>query len=155
MSSKKFAARVFKWLHQVNEDAELPKSTGKIAIYLSGRFNEKEDGEAWPGFGTIADKCHLSKSVVVVGLRKMEERGHIRVEPGRPGRGHSTRYWMVEKGRQTDLFEQREKVGIKGRKSTVKGRPTDLTLSKTHRGLFQSPLYEREREQFACARFRP
>jgi hypothetical protein len=43
MSSKKFAARVFKWLHQVNEDAELPKSTGKIAIYLSGRFNEKED----------------------------------------------------------------------------------------------------------------
>jgi hypothetical protein len=149
MSSKAFTAQIFRWLHQVNGDPELPASAASIAIYLSGRFNEEDDGEAWPGFDKIAEQCHLSKSVVVVGLRKMVERGHLRSEPGRAGRGHSTRYWMVEKGRIPDLFEQPKRSEKKVRNLSEKVRNPDMTLSKTQETAKAVSL---ERESRALAR---
>jgi hypothetical protein len=133
--STKFTAQIFRWLAQVNSDRELLPSCAKIALALAPHFNEKRDGMTWPGFQTIADAAALSKSVVVAGLRKMEARGHVKTEPGKAGRGHSTRYWLVEKGRDADLFaaEKRpenapEKRSVQRAKRSA-GRPDS---SKNH-----------------------
>jgi hypothetical protein len=131
-----FTAKIFRWLAQVNADRELPPSAAKIAIALAAYFNhQREGGMAWPGFETLARDAGLSKSVVVSVLRLMAERGHLKIEAGRPGRGHSSRYWMIEKGRQADLFEPEKRSAApseKGRLAAQKrsaGRPDS---SKNH-----------------------
>lgn len=98
----------------------------------------------------------LSKSVVIDGVRKIAAQGHLKIEAGRAGRGHSTHYWMIEKGRCADLSDQKKgrmDGPTKGRPSARKGRPADLTLSKTHRipGGSIEPPREEERESDVLA----
>jgi hypothetical protein len=120
--SKKFTAKIFGWLHQVNADTKLPASAAKVAIRLSPDFNEQRGGMAWSAFKTMADDIGLSERAVIRDIRALEARGHLRVKWGKQGRGHSSQYWMLE--RQPDLFDdekpapapvfQQNKTGISG-----------------------------------------
>jgi hypothetical protein len=103
--SKQFTSKIFRWLHQVNADSELPLSAAKIAVRLSGDFNEAQGGMAWPSCKTIADTIGMCEGAVYNAVRALHARGHLRVKWGKQGRGHSNQYWMLEKGQQADLFK--------------------------------------------------
>ena len=106
MSSTKFTRQVFKWLAQVNADPELPANATKVAVRLAPDFNEEHGGMAWPGLQTVADDIGLKSKVTIHNLiRRLQERGHLRIEWGRQGKGHSNHYWMILKGQQGDLFD--------------------------------------------------
>jgi Helix-turn-helix domain len=151
--SKTFTAQVFRWLYQVNGDHGLPASAAKVAIYLAPHFNEAEGGMAWPSCKTISDAIGKSEATVINVIRWLGDRGHLRIEWGKQGRGHSNRYWMIEKDQQADLFEdtkpQPAKVfkaektlvftaakpqptKIKPQLSELKPWPAKETLTKTH-----------------------
>jgi len=154
MSTKQFTAKVFRWLHQVNADAKLPASAAKVAIRLSPDFNEEKGGMAWSACKTMADDIGKSESTVISAVRALHARGHLQVEWGQQGRGHSNRYWMIEKGQQADLFDDQKpqpakvletektlafeagKPQLSKRKPQLSKRkplPAKETLSKTHR----------------------
>ena len=104
MSSTKFTAMQFTWLHQINEDVELPASAVKVALQLTRHFNEKDGGRAFPGYESLAEGCEpytkdigISERAVIRSIRLMHERGHLRVEWGKPGRGYPNQYWMIIK----------------------------------------------------------
>jgi hypothetical protein len=158
--SKTFTAKVFRWLHQVNADPELPASAAKVAIRLSPDFNEGWGGKAWSAFKTMGDDISLSERHVIRAIRALEARGHLRVQWGKQGRGHSSQYWMLE--REPDLFDdekpapapvfEQNKTGISGTVKPASGvrkpasgvvkpapapetlsRPTDQPSRGTHR----------------------
>ena len=115
MSSKEFTKKIFAWLAQVKGDhASLSPSAALVALQMIEHFNEKEGGAAWAGCRKIADAIGVSKATVITVIHQLEGRGHLRVEWGEQGRGHSNHYWMLIKGQLTDLFDD------------GKGRPTDL-----------------------------
>jgi hypothetical protein len=106
VSSTKFTRQVFKWLAQVNADPELPANAIKVAVRLAPDFNEEHGGMAWPGLQTVADDIGLKSKVTIHNMiRRLQERGHLRIEWGRQGKGHSNHYWMILKGQQGDLFD--------------------------------------------------
>src|SRR5215471_18991619 len=152
--SKQFTAKIFRWLHQVNADLGLPLSAAKVAIRLSGDFNEAQGGMAWPSCKTIADTIGKCEATVINVVRALQARGHLRVEWGKQGRGHSNQYWMIENAQQADLFDdgkpqlaevfEPEKTSISepGKPQSTNGKPqstrrkpqpVEETLSKTHR----------------------
>jgi hypothetical protein len=88
---------VFAWLRQIKADHELPASAALLALELIDRFNRKQDGAGWAGCGTLGAEIGVSQSRVVRLMHLLEECGHISVEWGMQGRGHSNRYWMVLK----------------------------------------------------------
>jgi hypothetical protein len=131
MSSKEFTAQQFRWLHQINGDAELLKADLSVALQLTRRFDEDDqDGRAYPGYKDICKGTGLSRYVVIHSIRRLEAQGYLRVVWGSVGRGHPNQYWMAEKGRTVRPFEAKEKVEpfdlLRGNKrssrSTVKGR---------------------------------
>ena len=146
MSTKAFTAQVFRWLYQVNEDHRLPASAAKVAIYLAPKFNEDEGGAAWPSCKTIADAIGRSEGTVINAVHALGDRGHLRVEWGKQGRGHSNRYWMIGKDQQADLFDaikpqpakvfepagKPQSTKIKPQLLKRKPQPAEETLSKTH-----------------------
>jgi hypothetical protein len=65
MSTTKFTANVFRWLHQVNRDASLCATDASVALELSTYFNEKiAKGRAWPGYRTIGDAIGVHETTV-------------------------------------------------------------------------------------------
>jgi hypothetical protein len=122
--SKEFSGTRFAWLDQVLADSKLPSSSFKVAFYLSQQFNESRDGMAWPGLKTMANAVGLSKGGTFKAVQCLHARGHLEVEWGSPGRGHSNRYWWIIKGHSSDLS-----ADIKGHFSSVKGQPADLNPS--------------------------
>jgi hypothetical protein len=105
MSTKTFIAQIFKWLAQVNADHELPPNAVKVAVRLAPDFNEEHGGMAWSGLQTMANDIGLAKGTVTNMVRRLQANGHLRVEFGQQGKGHSNHYWMVLQGQQGDLFE--------------------------------------------------
>jgi hypothetical protein len=135
-----FTRLLFEWLNQVEGDAELPASAFKIAWRLAQHF-DKDMLEGYPGSEHIAGKTKLGKATVLDMVRRLEARGHIAIDSGRPGRGHPHHYRMTVKGRPTDLFASDEKGQqadlFNGQKRSVydsekvglheiKGRPADM-----------------------------
>jgi hypothetical protein len=66
MSSKEFTAKVFKWLYQINCDADLLPVDVKVAVQLTWHFREADEGRArisglplycrrYQGFGAHGD----------------------------------------------------------------------------------------------------
>jgi hypothetical protein len=141
--SKRFTAQIFRWLNQVNADGELPATALKVCVELTGCFREAKKGMAWPGLQSIADTIGKSKATVLTAIRILEQRGHLKVQYGRPGAGHSNRYWLIEKGQPANLSARPKKV-------RKKGQPANLNLLKeTPRGGLKTPSLgdgERERE---------
>jgi hypothetical protein len=133
MSSKAFTAQIFRWLHQVNADGELPASAVKVAVYLCSMFNEdKEDGTAWPSCKTIADAICKSEATVIDCVRQLEERGHLRVVWGKQGRGCSNRYWMIIKPQEAKVSgtEKPQKAKVSKRR-----KPQEAKVSEAEKTL--------------------
>jgi hypothetical protein len=131
--SKRFTALIFRWLNQVNADPELPATALKVCVELAGCFRESKKGMAWPGLQTIADTITKSKATVLNAIRLLEQRGHLKVQYGRPGAGHSNHYWMVEKGQPANLSARPKKV-------RKKGQPANLSPLRTSSGgVLQTP----------------
>jgi hypothetical protein len=97
MSSKEFSAQIFAWLNHVKADHEMPCSAFLVAFELCQHFNEDKDGEAWPGCNTIAKAIGKSEATVIAMVRLLSQRGHHRVDWGKPGRGYSNHYRMILK----------------------------------------------------------
>jgi hypothetical protein len=128
-ASKNFTRNVFAWLRQVKNDHRLPPSAALLALQLIEHFNQRLGGTAWASCEHLAAAIGMSKATAVSLLHKLEDRGHLNVEWGKQGRGHSNRYWMVLKGQQTDLFETK-KGQTKGQSAVRKGQTTDLNHRK-------------------------
>lgn len=127
MSSKEFTAKQFKWLHQINGDAELLATDLKVALQLTQHFNEDDqDGRAFPSYLCICTGTGLSRYTVIQSVHRLEDQGHLLVVWGSAGRGHPNQYWMTEKGRAARPFRGGEKVESNHRKRssrcTRKGR---------------------------------
>jgi len=119
--STEFTAKTFRWLHQLNADADLLPVDMKVAVQLTRHFREKDqDGRAYPGCKTIGDAIGLSERTVDRSVRRMHARGHLRVVWGTPGRGHPNQYWMVEK------IDEAEKTRTVMRVSTSKKKPAQV-----------------------------
>ena len=87
---------LFAWWKQVNRDPDLEKSDFKIAFVIGDHIN-RDKGEAWPALETIAEECAVTKATVIAAVRRLTDAGYLAVDPGRAGRGHSSRYRRVLK----------------------------------------------------------
>jgi hypothetical protein len=85
---------LFDWLNRVLSDVELSPNAFKVAFKIGQHFNSRQGGAAWPSSLTIATGIGIDQATVIRAVRQLRERGHLIVEPGRPGRGHSNRYRM-------------------------------------------------------------
>jgi hypothetical protein len=106
----------------------LPTSRSGLAIALASFFDESEGGAAYPSLKTLADKAAMSKPNTVRLLRLFEAAGHLRIESGRQGAGHCSRYWMADPEKrsiQSDLFSPEK-------------RSAQVDLSKTEKRSIQS-----------------
>jgi hypothetical protein len=118
-NSAAFTHQIFLWLAQVNTDRKLPLCAIKVAICLASLFNEENGGAAWLGTEKIGIAIGRSKTTVIEGLGHLEARGHLRIQPGKQGRGNSGHYWMIPKGNPSLPFKDEEKVGFR----VPKGNP--------------------------------
>ena len=100
-SAREFTGDIFRWLDQVAFDPDLPPSAFKIAYVIAEHVN-RQSGEAWPSSRTIAKACALSQPTVIELVPKLVANGHLALEPGRAGRGHSHRYRLIPKDRPVD-----------------------------------------------------
>ena len=150
--TKEFSTHRFAWLDQVAADPSLPASAFKLCFYLSQCFNESRDGMAWAGLHWLADAAHLDKSHVRRTIKRLQANGHLEVEPGSRGSGHSNRYWWVIKGDSSPLSEAAHEE-IKGDSSPRKGDSRPLIPSRTlvkgfresaHQGARAQPAPEEE-----------
>jgi hypothetical protein len=126
---------VFAWLRQIKGDHDLPASAALLALELIDRFNRKQDGIGWAGCDTLGKAIGMSQSRIVRLMHLLEDRGHIRVEWGTQGRGHSSRYWMIlkpapaqvsddEKHAAAHVSERRRKTCIWERKTCARAQKT-------------------------------
>jgi hypothetical protein len=124
----------FEWLDQVAADPELPASAFKVAYAIatslwrnkgtvtlvSPQAGAADDvREAWIGTRKIADKIAMSRFTVMTMADRLKERGHLEVDPGKRGRGHSSHYRLVRKGAPANLLENK--------KAKLKGAHTSLS----------------------------
>src|SRR5437899_9544252 len=100
-SAREFTGDIFRWLDQVAIDPDLPPSAFKIAYVIAEHVN-RQSGVAWPSSRTIAKACALSQPTVIELVPKLVTNGHLALEPGRAGRGHSHRYRLILKDQPAD-----------------------------------------------------
>jgi|SRR6266851_2771097 DNA-binding MarR family transcriptional regulator len=93
---------VFKWLNQVKHDRDL---TGLAVAFEISQHVNHNTGEGYPSSTRIAKNLGLAHSTVLAAVDRLEARGHLSVERGRQGRGHSHRYRMIIKPRAADILE--------------------------------------------------
>jgi hypothetical protein len=87
--------KLFIWLDQVKGDPELSPVAFLVAYEIGQHFNSRHGGAAWPSSLTIASDIRMSQRSVLRAAKLLEQRGHLKIDPGKPGRGHSNRYFMV------------------------------------------------------------
>jgi hypothetical protein len=97
-----FTRDLFSWLDQVIRDPSLPAAAFKVAYAIALHIN-RGTGEAWPSTITIAKMIAMSKGSVVAMNRHLE--GHLEIENGCQGRGHSHRYRLTMKGQPADQLK--------------------------------------------------
>lgn len=149
MSSKKFTRATFTWLHQINGDAALSGNDVKVALRLTWHFNEDDDGgRAFPAYKTIAEEIGLSEHSVIRSVRRLHERGHLRVEWGQQGRGHPNQYWKIVKPASVQVSKAAKPASVKPASVQIKPAPAQETLLTNHRASKEAPM---ERETRTCA----
>jgi len=121
-----------------------------------GCFNEDHGGVAWPSAKTISDRIGPSERTVIRVLRNLEERGHLRIEWGKQGRGHSSRYWMILKPAPARVFKPakpaRTAAGKPASGVNKTGTAAPENYSKTHSSEApMEPRMERENRVLAHA----
>ena len=97
MTKTQWARHVFLWLYQVNADGELQPVCIKCAVQLTRFLSRTQGGLAYPGYRKIGDPIGISIRAVGRAMERLDDRGHLRVEWGKPGRGTPNRYWIVVK----------------------------------------------------------
>jgi hypothetical protein len=136
-----FTRDLFAWLHQVNADPGLPAAATKIALAISYHIN-RGNGEAWPSTITLAERASVNKSTASRMVRLLETSGHLSVENGCQGRGHSHRYRTIIKGAQEQISEE-EKVRLrngKGAYAQRKGAPAQRKGAPTQKNYLTNQL---------------
>jgi hypothetical protein len=132
--STKFTRSVFVWLDQVVGDEDLPSSAFKVAYVIAQCINE-ETGEGFPGTGTIAARIGMSQPTVIAMVRQLQVSGHLGVDPGRAGRGHSNRYRMIVKPQRAEVLRAPEKpqpAEGKHQPAELKPQPADMNYFNNH-----------------------
>jgi hypothetical protein len=149
------------WLDQVAADPELPASAFKVAFAIATSLWRNKGTvtlvsestgptddvrEAWIGTRDIADKIAMSRFTVMTMVGRLEERGHLEVDLGKPGRGHANHNRLVRKGAHTSLLEDVQEKrsqkpkgapanlldGEKVRQQTPRGAPPRISESYRH-----------------------
>jgi hypothetical protein len=127
----------FSWLDQVAADPDLPASAFKLAYAIATKLkrnsgsktlvsadtDRSEVREAWIGCQDLADKIAMSRPTVVEMGRRLERRGHLEIQPGRRGSGHSHHYRLVEKCQCPDILKCQSADICE----TEKCQPTDIS----------------------------
>ena len=132
----------FLWLDQVLIDPELPASAFKIAYRIGDGFNDvQHDGRAWESSKKIGIAIGMSEPTVIAMVRRLHARGHLRIDPGQQGRGHSNSYWLILKPQPADVSDE-----IKPQPAERKPQPADMNQD-TNEG---SPYGAAERESVAA-----
>ncbi|MCK1382486.1 helix-turn-helix domain-containing protein, partial [Bradyrhizobium sp. 24] len=160
--------KLFVWLDQVRGDPELSPSAFKVAYEIGQHFNSRHGGAAWPSSLTLATNIGVGKATVIRVVQQLRERGHLKIDPGKAGRGHSNQYFMVvrkgaaahhkpaEKTSASAGFQDANKRStsepfaepIKGPFSTLKGPPVDLNYLEPPMGPPSAvPIGEGERSR--------
>jgi len=134
----------FDWLDQVGADPKLPASAFKVAYAIATKLwrtkgtvtlvtpeNTASDKvrEAWIGTRDIADKIAMSRFTVMTMAGRLEAQGHLEVDPGKQGRGHSNHYRLVQKGAPANLLDSVKGAHtslLAGAQAEIKGAPTNL-----------------------------
>ncbi len=112
----------FLWLNQVLIDPELPASAFKVAYRISDGFNDiQRDGEAFESGKKIGIAIGMSEGTVIAMVRRLHDRGHLRVEWGQQGRGHPNKYWLVLKPQSAEVSDDE----IKPQAATRKPQPAE------------------------------
>jgi hypothetical protein len=158
-----YTADRFRWNDQVVADRELPPSAFKVAYVIATSLWRNKGTvtlvtpettasdqirEAWIGTREIADKIGMSRFTVMTMVRRLVEQGHLEVDPGRRGRGHSNHYRLVKKGVHTSLLRDakaKSKAKSKGTPANPSGG--EKVSARTSRGAptHQNPLYPSEK----------
>jgi hypothetical protein len=102
-NSKAFDTRRFAWVHRLMESSRPPASVKLVAYQISRGFNEAEGGASWLGCRALSKAAGLKKTVVLRAIKWLQEHGDLRVQVGH--QGNSSRYWLIEKDREPDLFD--------------------------------------------------
>ena len=94
---------LFVWLNQIKSDSETPAGAFKVAFEI-GQYLNRQSGEAWPSTERIAKGIAMSQATVIAMVRRLEARGHLAIESGSQGRGHSHHYRMILKPQATEVI---------------------------------------------------
>jgi len=129
--AKAFTKRTFAWLRQIKADHKLPPSGALFALQLIEHFNRKQGGVGWASCKFIATAIGMSEATAINLFHLFERRGHLKVEWGKPGRGHSNRYWMIIKPEHAEVSATR-KPQKKPQPAARKPQPVEENLSKNH-----------------------
>ena len=120
-----------RWLDQVAADPELPASAFKVAYaiatqlkrnsgtvtVMSAATDETADvRELWLGVREIAARIAMSFGTVAAMVRRLEQRGHLQMDRGRPGRGHSHHYRLIEKDQPAEQLKDQSAEQYRKRK---------------------------------------
>jgi hypothetical protein len=130
----------FWWLdHQVLPDPELPASAKLVAYRIGDGFNDRDsDGRAWESCKEIANAIAMSEATVIMMVRRLDARGHLRVEWGQQGRGRPNNYWLILKPQPAKVFDEIKPQPtqvldgkIKPQSATRKPQPTKIKPQPT------------------------
>jgi hypothetical protein len=155
---KQFTRTKFAWLEQVAHDPELPASAFKVAWAISQHLNH-HTSEAFPGTQCIAGRIAMSQGTVIDMVRRLSDAGHLAVDPGRRGRGHSNHYRMILKPQPADISynakaqpadisagdKKAQPATRKAQPAELKAQPADMnTFTDTGAGLQPAPQVDRQ-----------
>ena len=129
--AKEWTRKVFNWLRQIRDDTSLPNSRALFALQITEYVNRHKGGVGWASCRTIATDIGMSEASVVNLFHAFERRGHLKVEWGKQGKGHSNRYWMVLIPQSAEVYEAR-KPQSKPQSIVPKPQPTEVICLNNH-----------------------
>jgi hypothetical protein len=153
MSSKEFTRLTFAWLRQVNRDPGLLGNDIRVCLQLINHFKEDDDGgRAWPSCKAIGEPIGVSEHTVIRSVRRIHDRGHLRVVWGKAGRGYPNQYWMAvkhsdEKTCTTAQVSDDEKTCIRDEKTCIRDEKTCTAVQENLLKNHYRNREERERER--------
>lgn len=135
---KQHTRELFLWLDQVVLDRDLPPSAFKVAYVIAQHVN-RQSGEAFPSSDRIAARMAMSQATVIAMVRQLQIKGHLAVDPGRAGRGHSNHYRMILKPQQPEVLEapkidtaKPQPAELKPQPAKIKPQPADMNHFINH-----------------------
>jgi hypothetical protein len=135
---KQHTRELFLWLDQVVLDRDLPPSAFKVA-YAIGQHVNRQSGEAFPSSDRIAARISMSQATVIAMVRQLQIKGHLAVDPGRAGRGHSNHYRMILKPQYPEVLEapkietaKPQPAELKPQPAKIKPQPADMNHFTNH-----------------------